>query len=79
MRDKILAMIAEVCEDDIVIEEPDINMAEEELMTSLEYTELLIKLEDELGVIIAPSEFTREETDTPEKIVAIVMEKLQEK
>ena len=51
MRDKILAMIAEVCEDDIVIEEPDINMAEEELMTSLEYTELLIKLEDELGVI----------------------------
>lgn len=54
-------------------------MAEEELMTSLEYTELLIKLEDELGVIIAPSEFTREETDTPEKIVAIVMEKLREK
>lgn len=79
MRDKILAMIAEVCEDDIVIEEPDINMAEEELMTSLEYTELLIKLEDELGVIIAPSEFTREETDTPEKIAAIVMEKLREK
>ena len=78
MRDKILAMIAEVCEDDIVIEEPDINMAEEELMTSLEYTELLIKLEDELGVIIAPSEFTREETDTPEKSVAIVMEKLRE-
>ena len=72
-------MFAVVCEDDLVIEEPDINLAEEELMSSLEFTELLIKLEDELGVIIAPSEFTREETDTPEKIVAIVMEKLREK
>lgn len=78
MRDKILAMIAEVCEDDIVIEEPDINMAEEELMTSLEYTELLIRLEDEMGVIIAPSEFTKEETNTPEKIVGIVLRKIAE-
>lgn len=78
MRDKILALIAEVCEDDIVIEEPDINMDEEDLMTSLEYTELLIRLEDEMDVIIAPSEFTKEETNTPEKIVDIVLKKLQE-
>ena len=53
-------------------------MDEEDLMTSLEYTELLIRLEDEMDVIIAPSEFTKEETNTPEKIVDIVLKKLQE-
>lgn len=77
MEKKILEIIAEICEDEIVIEQPDINVRDEDLMDSLEYTELLIQLEEEFGVLIAPSEYTREEMDTPRKIVKIVMEKLK--
>lgn len=77
MEKRILEIIAEICEDEIVIEQPDINVSDEDLMDSLEYTELLIQLEEEFGVLIAPSEYTREEMDTPRKIVKVVMEKLK--
>ena len=35
--------------------------------------------EDNLGVVISPSEVTREDMDTPEKIIALVEAKAQEK
>ena len=54
----------------------NINLLEEGLMDSLDYTSLIIMLEDELGIVISPSEYTREESDTPAKIIEIVRSKL---
>ncbi|RLK63111.1 D-alanine--poly(phosphoribitol) ligase subunit DltC [Atopobacter sp. AH10] len=72
IREKVLAILAEVCGDEVVIEEPDINIVDEGLIDSFGYMELLVSLESELGVVIAPTEYTREEMDTPSKIASIV-------
>jgi D-alanine--poly(phosphoribitol) ligase, subunit 2 len=72
MEEKILDMLAEICGDDIVKENPDINLMDEDLMDSLDYTELLVEIETEFGIVMSPSEFTRDQMDTPNKIIAQV-------
>ena len=54
----------------------DINLLEEDLIDSLDYTELLVGIEDALGVVMAPSELKREEMDTPNKIIEQVMKRI---
>ncbi|MDD7719411.1 MAG: D-alanine--poly(phosphoribitol) ligase subunit DltC [Eubacteriaceae bacterium] len=76
MEEKVLDILEELCDDDIVRSNLNINLLEEGLMDSLDYTSLIIMLEDELGIVISPSEYTREESDTPAKIIEIVRSKL---
>ena len=78
MKEKILDIIEKVCEDDS-IRDLTMNLFEEDLLDSLSFVELLVELEDNLGVVISPSEVTREDMDTPEKIIALVEAKAQEK
>lgn len=78
MEEKVLKILENICGDEVVSEEPDINLVEEHLMESFDYTTLLMDLQDQLGVIISPTEYTREEMDTPNKIIAIVKQKLEE-
>ena len=75
MEEKVLAILEEICDDDIVRKDLNINLLDEGLMDSLDYTELIIMLEDELGIVISPSEYSREEFDTPAKIIEIVRSK----
>ena len=75
MEEKVLAILEEICDDDIVRKYLNINLLDEGLMDSLDYTELIIMLEDELGIVISPSEYSREESDTPAKIIEIVRSK----
>ncbi|MEG0291652.1 MAG: D-alanine--poly(phosphoribitol) ligase subunit DltC [Anaerovoracaceae bacterium] len=72
MEEKILDLLEEICEEDIVRENLDISLSEEGLIDSLGYTELLIGLEDLFGIILAPSEISKEDVDTPNKIIALV-------
>lgn len=76
MENKFFDILEELCGDEIVRENPDINLLEEDLMDSLDYTELLIEIEDAFGVVIAPSEVTREEMDTPNKILSVIKSKM---
>ncbi|MEE0746893.1 MAG: D-alanine--poly(phosphoribitol) ligase subunit DltC [Anaerovoracaceae bacterium] len=76
MEEKVLNLLSSVCEDDIVLRERDINLFEEDLLDSLAFTELLVELEEQLGVVIAPSEIEKEDINTPNKIIAIVESKL---
>ena len=78
MEEKVLKILENICGDEVVSEEPDINLVEEHLMESFDYITLLMDLQDQLGVIISPTEYTREEMDTPNKIIAIVKQKLDE-
>ena len=75
MEEKVLAILEKICDDDIVRKDLNINLLDEGLMDSLDYTELIIMLEDELGIVISPSEYSREESDTPAKIIEIVRSK----
>lgn len=72
MEDKIIEMIVDICGDDIVKSDRNIDLLKNEIMDSLDFTELLVAIEDEFGIILAPSEYTREDVSTPNKIIEIV-------
>ena len=75
MKEKVLDLLEEVCDDDVVREDLDMDLFEEELMDSLAFAELLALIEDELGVVISPSEVVRSQVNTANKIIALVEEK----
>ena len=67
MEEKLLDILEDICGDEIVKENHDIN---------LDYTELLIAIEENFGVVIAPSEVTREQMNTPNKIIGVIKSKM---
>ena len=76
VKETVLDLLEEICGDDVVREDMDVNLLEEDLIDSLDYTELLVGIEDALGVVMAPSEFKREEMDTPNKIIDQVLRRM---
>ena len=75
MKEKLLSIIINICEEDIVSEDLDLDLFEEGLMDSLSMTELLIAIEDEFGVIISPTEYEKDQLSTVNKIEKILIEK----
>lgn len=73
---RVLDLIEEICGDDIVRDEPDIDLFEEGLFDSLAAIEFLVDLEDEFGVSIAPTELEREQMNTPAKAIERVLERM---
>lgn len=77
MEEKVLDLLVDLCGDEIVRKNPDINLLDEELIDSLDYTELLVNIEEAFGIVMSPSEFTREQMDTPAKIIEQVRARLK--
>ena len=72
IKEQVLEILEEICEDEVVREDLDINMKEEGLMDSLAFVEMLVKIEEIFGLSIAPTEVTYEEIDTPNKVIAYI-------
>ena len=72
IKEQVLEMLEEICEDEVVREDWDINMKEEGLMDSLAFVEMLVKIEEIFGLSIAPTEVTYEEIDTPNKVISYI-------
>ena len=72
IKEQVLEMLEEICEDEVVREDLDINMTEEGLMDSLAFVEMLVKIEEIFGLSIAPTEVTYEEIDTPNKVISYI-------
>ena len=72
IKEQVLEMLEEICEDEVVREDLDINMKEEGLMDSLAFVEMLVKIEEIFGLSIAPTEVTDEEIDTPNKVISYI-------
>lgn len=72
VKEQVLDMLEEICEDDVVREDLDINMKEEGLMDSLAFVEMLVKIEEIFELSIAPTEVTYEEIDTPNKVISYI-------
>ena len=77
MEEKLLGILAELCEDDSVKDNLDVDLFEEDLIDSLAFAELLFSIEDNFGVVIAPSELERSDINTPNKILSLVKERLK--
>ena len=74
--EKLLDLIADICGDDVVREERDIDLFEEGLLDSMAAIELLVGIEDVFGISIAPTELDRSEMNTVNLIAARVAERM---
>ena len=79
MKDEILEMLEEVCEDEVVKEDLDINLFDTGLIDSLGVTNLIVEIEMRFGISLAPTEIDRSQMDTPNKLIALLEEKSSKK
>lgn len=75
MEQKILDILVGLCGTDEVIEDRDIDLFENGLLDSLGTIELLLQLEEKLGVKIQPTELQREDISTPNKIIKYLLQR----
>ena len=75
-RNAVFALIEDISGDDIIYDEPDIDLFEEGLFDSMAAIEFLVRCEEEIGVSIATTEVEREEMNTPNKIVDRILERI---
>ena len=59
-KQEVLDVLAEVCQDDIVKENPDIEIFEEGLLDSFGTVELLLAIENRFGILVPITEFDRD-------------------
>ena len=76
MEDKIIDLVAEICYTDDVRDRRDVDLFQAGLLDSLGAIDLLVEIEDEFGIVIAPTELEREEMNTVDKIIERVRERL---
>lgn len=75
IEEKVLHLLAEICEDDIVKQNKEIELFETGLIDSLVFAELLIAIEDNFSVSVAPSEIERSDMNTPQKMIDLIRER----
>ncbi len=69
LEQRALDMLEEICEDEAVHEERDIDLFDAGLLDSLAAIELLVAIEERFGVDIAPTAVERTEMNTVNKII----------
>lgn len=67
--EKVLDMLEDICDDDAVREERDIDLFDAGLLDSMAAIELLVAIEEDFGVQIAPTAVDRDEMNTVNKII----------
>ncbi len=73
---EVVDILADICDDDAVREERDIDLFEAGLLDSLAGIEVLVAIEERFGVEIAPTEVERAEMNSVNKIIDRVAERL---
>ena len=69
IEEKVLDMLEDICDDDVVREERDIDLFDAGLLDSMAAIELLVAIEEDFGVQIAPTAVDRDEMNTVNKII----------
>ncbi|APF28125.1 D-alanine--poly(phosphoribitol) ligase subunit 2 [Clostridium sporogenes] len=76
MEQKILDILVDVCGDDEVIEDKDINLFDSGFLDSLGVIELLLQIEEVLDLKIQPTEITRQDIQTPNKVIELILKRV---
>lgn len=66
---EVLDMLEDICDDEAVREERDIDLFAAGLLDSLAAIEVLVEIEERFGVDIAPTAVERSEMNTVSKII----------
>ena len=69
LREQVLDILEEVCHNDIVKENPDIQLFEEGILDSFGTVSLLVEIQERLGMEVSISDFDRDEWATPNMII----------
>ena len=75
MKEKIINMVVEVCEEEAIREDLDADLFDLGLMDSLGIISLLIEIEQQFGIKIVPTEIEREQISTVNNIIRLLEEK----
>ncbi|HCZ7821693.1 TPA: D-alanine--poly(phosphoribitol) ligase subunit 2 [Staphylococcus aureus] len=73
-REQVLNLLAEVAENDIVKENPDVEIFEEGIIDSFQTVGLLLEIQNKLDIEVSIMYFDRDEWATPNKIVEALEE-----
>ncbi|CXZ04000.1 D-alanine--poly(phosphoribitol) ligase subunit 2 [Staphylococcus aureus] len=73
-REQVLNLLAEVAENDIVKENPDVEIFEEGIIDSFQTVGLLLEIQNKLDIEVSIMDFGRDEWATPNKIVEALEE-----
>ena len=74
--ERMLDLIEEVCDDEVIREERDIDLFDAGLLDSLVGIEVLVAIEEAFGVQITPTEVERGDMNTVNKIIDRIAERL---
>jgi D-alanine--poly(phosphoribitol) ligase subunit 2 len=73
---EVLRLLVDVCGTDAIDSERDVDLFEAGLLDSLGVTQLLVSLEDDLGIKVPPTAVERDEISTVNRILTFVAERL---
>jgi D-alanine--poly(phosphoribitol) ligase subunit 2 len=65
---QVTEILAEVCHDDVVKEDPNIELFDSGLLDSFATVELLVQIEERIGITVPITEFDRDTWNTPQNI-----------
>lgn len=71
MEEKVYEILDEVCEEDLR-EEPDTDLFEEGYLDSLGLAQLVVLVEEELGIKLSLTELSADDVRTPAKLVSFL-------
>ena len=72
MKDKVLEIFIEVTGNDEIAEDLDLNLFDAGLLDSLAIIEVLLKIEENLGIKLQPTDLEREDMSTVNKMTAFL-------
>ncbi|MDP4161798.1 MAG: D-alanine--poly(phosphoribitol) ligase subunit 2 [Bacillota bacterium] len=70
IKQELIQLLAEICQDDVVNENPDIDLFENGLLDSFGTVELLVQIEERFGITVPITEFDRDTWNTPNNIAS---------
>lgn len=76
LEEKVMDLIVDITGEDEIRDNRDVDLFEEDILDSLGAIELLVALQDNFGVSIAPTELEREEMNTVNLIIARTAERM---
>ncbi|PGB38354.1 D-alanine--poly(phosphoribitol) ligase subunit 2 [Bacillus toyonensis] len=68
-KNQVLDILEEVCENDILKENPDVQLFEEGILDSFGTVSLLVEFQERLNIEVSISDFDRDEWATPNMII----------
>lgn len=74
--ESVMRLLIEVCGTDAIDQERDVDLFDAGLLDSLGFTQLLVGLEDELGISVPPTAVERDDVSTVNRILSFVAERL---